>query len=452
MAEMTDELPPGPSLPPVVQTLGFVTRHTGFLERNRRRYGSCFTVRVIGGGPIVMISDPQEIKELMTAPPEVLHPGEGAKVIESVVGPTSVIVLDEDAHLEQRKLMLPPFHGEALQRLSGLIDECCAREVASWPVGSPLALHARLQRVTLEIILRVVFGLEHGEELRAVRDSLSVMLGTGSKPVEVLWSMPALAWTAPARRRRRHMEHADRLIFELVERRRHRGEHGDDVLSMLLSASHEDGTPLTDQELRDELVTTLVAGHETTASQLAWAFSILARTPELTRRLGRELERGEGEPLLKATIQELMRVRPVIPNAEPRVVHQPARIGSRTYPVGVTLFPSAYLLHHDPAIYPDPYSFRPERFLESPPGTYTWLPFGAGRRRCIGASFAMLEMQAVLREALTRFSLAAVGDSPELAARRGITITPSREATVTLTRRAPAGVPRAARVATPAAA
>ena len=239
-----------------------------------------------------MISDPQEIKELMTAPPEVLHPGEGAKVIESVVGPTSVIVLDEDAHLEQRKLMLPPFHGEALQRLSGLIDEYCAREVASWPVGSPLALHARLQRVTLEIILRVVFGLERGEELRAVRDSLSVMLGTGSKPVEVLWSMPALAWTAPARRRRRHMEHADRLIFELVERRRHRGEHGDDVLSMLLSASHEDGTPLTDQELRDELVTTLVAGHETTASQLAWAFSILARTPELTRRLGRGARRA----------------------------------------------------------------------------------------------------------------------------------------------------------------
>ena len=176
---------------------------------------------------------------------------------------------------------------------------------------------------------------------------------------------------------------------------------------MLLSASHEDGSPLSDVELRDELVTTLVAGHETTASQLAWAFSILAGTPELASRLGEELQRGEGEALLKATIQELMRIRPVIPNAEPRVVHRPARIGARTYPVGVTLFPSAYLLHHDPAVYPDPYTFRPERFIESPPGTYTWLPFGAGRRRCIGASFAMLEMQAVLREALKRFSLRA---------------------------------------------
>ena len=447
---MTDELPPGPRLPRVIQTIGFVTRHTAFLERLRRRYGSRFTVRVIGGPPIVMISDPQEIKELMTAPPEVLHPGEGAKVIESVVGPTSVIVLDEDAHLEQRKLMLPPFHGESLQRLSGLIDEYCEREVASWPVGRPLALHERLQQVTLEIILRVVFGLERGEELAAIRDSLRVLLGTGSKPVEILWSMPALAWTAPARRRRRQMEHADRLIFELVERRRARGEQGDDVLSLLLSATHDDGSPMSDQELRDELVTTLVAGHETTASQLAWAFSILARTPELARRLGDELEHGDGEPLLKATIQELMRVRPVIPNAEPRVVHRPVRIGPRTYPVGAVLFPSAYLLHHDPAIYPDPYSFRPQRFMESAPGTYTWLPFGAGRRRCIGASFAMLEMQAVLREALLRFSVEPAGGSRERAARRGITITPANEATVILAERTAARArrdPAAERVA-----
>ncbi len=435
---MTEELPPGPRLPAAVQTLGFVTRHTAFLERCRRRYGSSFTVRVIGGGPIVMISDPQEIKELMTAPPEVLHPGEGAKVIEPVVGPTSVIVLDEDAHLEQRKLMLPPFHGEALQALSGLIDQCCAEEVASWPIGEPLALHGRLQSVTLEIILRVVFGLERGEELQAIRDSLTAMLGTGAKPVEILWTLPALAWTAPARRRRRRLEHADRLIFELVERRRARGEQSDDVLSMLLEARHEDGTPLSDLELRDELVTTLVAGHETTASQLAWAFSILAHTPELARRLGDELQRGEGEPLLKATIQELMRVRPVIPNAEPRVVHKPARVGNRTYPVGVTLFPSAYLLHHDPAIYPDPYSFRPERFIDSPPGTFTWLPFGAGRRRCIGASFAMLEMQAVLREALTRYSLTPAHGAQERAARRGITITPANEATVVLASRSAA--------------
>src|SRR5262249_20538320 len=190
---------------------------------------------------------------------------------------------------------------------------------------------------------------------------------------------------------------ADRLIFELIEQRRDGGRQADDVLSLLLAARHEDGSPLSDLELRDELVTTLVAGHETTASQLAWAFATLARMPELTGALSEELSAGDGEALLKATIEEIMRIRPVLPNAEPRVVKKRVRIGSRAYPAGVTLYPSTYLLHHDPAIYADPYTFRPERFLEKPPGTYTWLPFGAGRRRCIGASFAMLEMQSILR-------------------------------------------------------
>ena len=427
---MIDDLPAGPKLPAAIQTLGYVARPTAFLERARRRYGSRFTVRLVGQRPIVMISDPQELRELMTAPPDVLHPGEGAKVIEPVVGPTSVIVLDEEPHLEQRKLMLPPFHGESLRRLSGLVNEYAVREVYSWPVEEPVELHERLQRVTLEIILRVVFGLERGEQIREIRDSLSVLLGTGAKPSEALWAMPTLAWTPPARRRRRQLANADRLIFGLVEQRRCRGESGDDILSLLLGARHEDGSPLSDMELRDELVTTLVAGHETTASQLAWAFSILAHMPELTSRLGDQLERGDGEALLKATIQEVMRVRPVIPNAEPRVVHKSIRIGPWTYPIGVTLYPSTYLLHHNPAVYADPYTFRPERFIESPPGTYTWLPFGAGRRRCIGASFAMLEMQAVLGAALMSYSFTPDSSANERAARRGIAITPAKRATV----------------------
>jgi cytochrome P450 len=432
---VTDRLPAGPKLPAALQTLGYWTRPTAFLERARRRYGSRFTVRLVGQDAIVMISDPQEIRELMTAPPDVLHPGEGGKVIEPVVGPSSVIVLDEERHLQQRKLMLPPFHGEALQRLSGLIDEFCAREVASWPVGDPVALHPRLQRVTLEIILRVVFGLEEGRQLDAVRDALAALLGTGARPLELLWTLPAMAWTGPARRRVRQQEFADRLIFELVEHRRRGGEQGDDVLSLLLAARHEDGSPLSELELRDELVTMLVAGHETTASQLAWALTILARMPELTAALGDELDQGASETLLKATIQEIMRLRPVLPNAEPRVVNKPVQIGPRLYPVGTTLYPSTYLLHHDSQIYPDPYSFRPERFIEAPPGTYTWLPFGAGRRRCIGASFALVEMQSLLRAVLTNFSLAPTDPSMEGVARRGITITPRRQATVVLTRR-----------------
>jgi cytochrome P450 len=362
-----------------------------------------------------------------------------------------VIVLDEGRHLEQRKLMLPPFHGEALQRLSALIDEFCEREVSGWPLAEPLALHPRLQRVTLDIILRVVFGLEQGDQLEAVRDALTTLLETGTKPLEVLWALPAMAWTGPARRRVRQLELADQLIFELVDQRRQSDEQGEDVLSLLLAAHHEDGSPLSDLELRDELVTTLVAGHETTASQLAWAFAILARRPELTAALGSELDSGEGEALLKATIQEIMRIRPVIPNAEPRVVNKPVRIGPCLYPAGTTLYPSTYLLHHDPAIYPDPYTFRPERFIDQPPGTYTWLPFGAGRRRCIGASFAMLEMQSLLRAALTRFSLAPGSAGIEGVARRGITITPRRQATVALARRSAPGA-AAERTAMPAAA
>jgi cytochrome P450 len=392
-------------------------------------------VRLVGQGAIVLISDPEEVKELLTAPPEVLHPGEGAKVIEPVVGPTSVIVLDEDRHLEQRKLMLPPFHGEALQRLTGLIEQYAEREVASWPVGEPVALHPRLQRVALEIILRAVFGLEEGRQLDAVREALTVLLDLGQNPMSILFTLPALDWTPQAHRQAQRMEHADRLIFELVEQRRRTGEAGDDVLSMLLAAHHDDGTPLNDQELRDELVTTLVAGHETTASQLAWAFSILSWMPDVADALGDELDRGTGEPLLKATIEEIMRVRPVIPNAEPRVVKERCRIGPWEYPTGAVLYPGSYLLHHDPVVYPAPYAFRPERFLDRPPQTYSWLPFGAGRRRCIGASFAMVEMHAVLRMALTRFSMRPAAASREAAVRRGITITPAGQAAVVLSRR-----------------
>ncbi|HYB24653.1 MAG TPA: cytochrome P450 [Solirubrobacteraceae bacterium] len=418
-----------------------MTRPTAFLEGARRRYGPRFTVRLLAQGRIVVIADPQEIKEVLSACPSVLHPGEGAKVIEPVVGSTSVIVLDEDRHLEQRKLMLPPFHGEALQRLTGMIEEFAEREVASWPVGEPIALHPRLQRVALEIILRVVFGVDEGRELDAITEALTVMLDLGQSPAQALMMMPAFAWTPAARRQARRMQEADRILFELVEERRRRGEDRDDVLSMLLAARHDDGTPLSDQELRDELVTALVAGHETTASQLAWAFSILSRMPELTGALGDELSRGAGEELLKSTIQEVMRVRPVIPNAEPRVVKQRCEIGPREYPAGTVLYPSSYLLHHDPAVYPDPYAFVAERFVETPPKTYQWLPFGAGRRRCIGASFAMVEMQAVLRAFLTRYTMRPSLPEPELAVRRGITITPAGQATVVLSNRSTQRVP-----------
>ena len=233
------------------------------------------------------------------------------------------------------------------------------------------------------------------------------------------------------------IDQADALIFELIDERRQRGlPSGEDVLALLLAAEHEDGSPMSPAELRDELMTALVAGHETTASQLAWAFSAAAREPAVLGRLEAELDAGEDEAYLTATINEIMRRRPVLPNAEPRLVKQRVEIGGVSYPPGVVLVVNAHLVHHDPDIYPDPHAFRPERFLEMrTPGTYTWIPFGGGRRRCLGASFALLEMKLVLRAVLERCEIVARRGEPEVARRRSITLSPSRGARVVLRQR-----------------
>jgi cytochrome P450 len=232
-------------------------------------------------------------------------------------------------------------------------------------------------------------------------------------------------------------EEVDRLVFELIDERRADGSEREDVLAMLLAARHEDGSPMSPQELRDELMTLLVAGHETTASELAWAFERLTRTPRVLGRLVEEVDGDDGDAYLTATVQETLRRRPVLPNAAPRLVKQPAEIGGWSYSPGVCVVANAYLLHHDPEIYPDPYDFRPERFLDEPPGTYTWIPFGGGRRRCLGAGFAMLEMKLVLRAVLVRSDVRLAGDRLELSRRRAITLSPRRGAPAVLRERAP---------------
>jgi cytochrome P450 len=411
--------------------MGFWTRPLAFLERNRARYGKRFTIRIPLAPPFVMISDAAEVKEIFTAPPEVLHPGEGAKVLEPVVGTNSILLLDEGRHMEQRKLMLPAFHGEKMTRLSALMAEVAESEVASWPRGAPVELHPRLQRLTLEIILRAVFGLDPGPRLDALRERLSAMLAFGDRAISL---MPPPAESKAARVLERVgpfaafvrlQEEADRLIFELIDERRAEREDRDDILAMLLDARHEDDTPMSEQELRDELMTLLVAGHETTASTLAWVFERLHRYPEVVSTLRDELESGDGDDYLTATIQETLRRRPVLPNSAPRLVKQPVEVGGWSYPEGVCLVPCNYLVHHDPETYPDPYAFRPERFLDAPPGTYTWIPFGGGRRRCLGASFAMVEMKIVMRAVLEACELRPAGDGFEVARRRNITVRPA---------------------------
>ena len=425
-------LPPGPSAPSVIQTIGWWNRPLAYLERNRARFGRRFTIRLLGVPPFGMLADTAEIKEVVTAPADVLHPGEGANILEPVVGKSSVILLDEGAHLSQRKLMLPAFHGEKMEKLSELVAEVTQNEVESWPRETPISLHRRLQSLTLEVILRAVFGLDPGPRLETIRTRLTELLDIGANPLSLIPKLQRAPFgIGPWERFDRLSTETDALIHELIEERRASAEERDDVLSMLLEARHEDGSPMSDIELRDELMTLLVAGHETTASALAWALERIARSPRVGEQLAQAVQ-SDDDAYVMATIQEALRRRPVIPNAAPRLVKKPVTVGGWDYPPDVMLVASAYLVQHDPEIYPDPYEFRPERFLDEGPGTYTWIPFGGGRRRCLGASFAQLEMKLVLKAVFSQAAVRPVQEGMETPRRRAITISPRAGTTIVL--------------------
>jgi cytochrome P450 len=427
-------LPPGPRAPRWVQTLRWWARPVPAFERYRARFGKRFTMHLLAAPPFVILSDPNDVKQVFTAPADVLHPGEGARILEPVIGRNSVILLDEDAHLAQRRLMLPAFHGEQVGRLTELMAEVAAAEVERWPRDEPVALHPRLQALTLEVILRTVFGLDEGERLERLREGLTDVLAIGVSPVSLLPMLQRdIGRFSPWRRFVRTRAAVDAELFALIDERRGDATERDDVLSLLLAARHEDGSPMTPQELRDELMTLLVAGHETTASELAFAFERLVRNPAVLARLTEEIRGGDGEAYLTATVQETLRRRPVLPNAAPRLIMEEIEVGGWRYPKGACLVAHAYLIHHDPAIYPDPYAFRPERFLDQSPGTYTWIPFGGGRRRCLGATFAMVEMKVVLRAVLERAQPRLAGDGRlEISRRRAITLSPRDGAQVVL--------------------
>ena len=425
-------LPPGPRVAPL-NLLGWTLRPVPFMERCRARYGDRFTVDMgPPEGKWIFLTQPDEIREMFSVPADVLHPGEGARVLEPIVGPRSVLLLDGAEHLAQRKLMLPAFHGERMRALTAAMEEIAEREVATWRPGEPFALHTRTQALALEIILRAVFGLSAGARLDALRTKLKQLLDLGASPVTLL---PMLhrrvgrltTWARFVDVR----DEADALILEQIEARRRAGDDGDDVLTMLLAARDEDGNPMTDRELRDELVTLLVAGHETTASELSWAFEQLVRTPDVLERVTRaSLE--DDTAYLEATVKEILRRRPVLPIAGPRRIKQDVEIGGRVYPAGPAFTACIYLVHHDPRIYPEPYAFRPERFLDGNPGKFSWIPFGGGVRRCLGASFAQLEMRIALRAILSQVEVASALEGREGIGRRAITLSPRRGTPVTV--------------------
>ncbi len=420
-----------------MQTLGWWSRPTGFLDQSRRRYGKRFTIRLAAQDPFVVISDPAEIKQVFTAPPDVLHPGEGTRILEPIVGPNSILLLDEGPHMTQRKLVLPAFHGERMRGLEPMMVEVTREQIHSWPKGESAPIHPRMQSLTLEVILAAVFGVRSSERLGPLRQALTEMLDFGANPLSLIPpARRAPFGRGPWARFLGIRARTDALIYAEIRERRERGdEGGSEIINSLIGASREDGTPMSDVEIHDELLTLLVAGHETTATQLAFTLERLTREPRVLRNLVEAVDEGDGDPYLTAVIRESLRLRPVLLNAAPRTVKKPIEIGGIEYRPRVHMLASAWLVQHDPDIYPDPYAFKPERFLDTDPGTYSWIPFGGGRRRCVGASFAQLEMAIVLRELLRTTEIATRSKRPEPTRRRAITATPARGAETILTTR-----------------
>ena len=417
-------LPPGPRAPAAVQTARLVARPVQFFESCRRRYGETFTARVLRAGPMVFVSDPQSLKRLFGADRQnTIAPGRNV-VLAPVLGLRSLLLLEGEEHLRRRKLMLPPFHGDRMRAYEEAIAEATERELASWPIGRTFRLHPAMQRITLEVILRAVFGVDDDERRRALRGNLVGILTTTRSPRAIGLTIARLSRLPGYRRVARMLEDTDRLLLSEIAERRADPEldSRQDILSLLVAARFDDGTQMSDGELRDQLMTLLMAGHETTATALAWAFDLLFRAPDKLERLRAELAEG-GHEYLDAVIEETLRVRPVVPFIG-RQLHAAADLAGHELPAGTVVMPAIYLVHTRGDLYPDPHAFRPERFLNGGPDTYAWIPFGGGTRRCIGAAFAQFEMRVVLATVLRGTRLRPATPRPEGIVRRNVTLSP----------------------------
>jgi cytochrome P450 family 135 len=423
-------MPPGPRLPRAVQTFAFIFLPVPWIEGCRRRYGDIVTMGTWFDRRFVMVFSPQDVKQLFRGSPEQLRAGEANAPLGPVVGERSVLLLDGAEHLRHRRLMLPSFHGERMRAYEAVMRETADRAIDAWPVGEPFKLHPWMQSVTLDVIMRAVFGVEAGPRQEELKRRLRAMVDPVGTRLGILM-MVLSGGRAGTRRFKEFQERrrlVDDLIFAEIERRRAEPdlESREDVFSMLLLARDEDGRALTDQELRDELLTLLVAGHETTSTGLAWAFELLLRNPHVLERLQASLAEGD-QTYLEAVVKETLRLRTVVPGVGRVVRGEPFELGGYLIPPGTEINPSITAIHRRADCYPEPAEFRPERFIgPDAPDTYTWLPFGGSTRRCLGASFAMFEMQIVIRRVLERSRLEAVGGRPEKRLRKGVTIVPKR--------------------------
>jgi cytochrome P450 family 135 len=421
----TATLPPGPSATVLRQSLAWGFRPRPYLDAAQREYGDMFTVRLAQVGPVVMLAHPDMVKDVFTGDPAVFHAGEANVVLRPALGRNSILLLDDAQHMRQRKVLLPPFHGERMQRYGDLMREIAEQDIATWPRGVAFRLHRHTQDVTLRIIVRAVFGVTDEARSQRLHDTLKRFMEWGTNPVQAMY----LGFMGVDRVERNRLfmgarAKVDKVVYDEIRQARGRTdlEEREDILSLLLQARHEDGSPMSDEELRDELMTLLVAGHETTATSLAWAIERLVRHPQAMERLTAEAADG-GTEYAEAVTKETLRMRPVIPIVA-RLLKRDAEIGGRLLPEGAIVAPNIYLVQHREDVYPEPRRFRPERFLEGQGGTYSWFPFGGGVRRCIGASFAMYEMRIVLQAIVRSVALRAAQEASEPVGRRSITLTP----------------------------
>jgi cytochrome P450 len=428
--ELPAGLPPGSELPRSRQTARWLSRPVEFLESLQRRHGDVFTIHLLQERPWLMVSDPDLIKQIFTAPADVLHAGEQKRILEPILGPASVLLSDGEAHVRRRKLMLPAFHATHMPLYEATMRAAADAEVRRWPLGAVVPAAPRMGAVALEVIVRTVFGASGGERVACLREALERLMDHVASRRSAL-----VAFGDRSRLRddrfaelRDLLARVDELVFAEIAARRRPGEPGDDMLSLLLEARHEDGSPIADRELRDELMTLVVAGHETTATSLAWALERLVRNPDALAGAATEAAAGGGH-YIDAVVRETLRIRPAF-MAVPRLVRKSFRLGGRLVPEGVAVTPAIPLVHRRPDVYPNPEAFRPERFLDRQPGTYTWIPFGGGVRRCIGAGFAMLQMRIVLSVLLARATLRPTGAAPEAARRKLLVMAPAGGARV----------------------
>ena len=451
--------PPGPRLSRTLQTLGWLHQPTRVMDRCRERYGDVFRLdliaRAVSGpgatrdeGSWVFLADPDDVRRVFTADPRRVLTGETNTFLEALVGPRSILVLDEPDHMAQRRLLLPPLHGDRVRSYGELMSDVARAEVARWPRGEPFPLWPRMQAITLEVIARTVFGVSQPGRLDHLQGLLRTMLNrmTSRRWLLTQALRASVAGPQPPRAELPGSVHSlvapvDEFLYDELRRRRTVPdlESRDDILSLLVQARYEDGSTMSDHELRDELITLLIAGHESTATALAWAFERLLRFPDKLERLRAEAH-TDRDDYADAIVKETLRLRPVL-TIVLRKLAEPMALGGYELPAGTWLAPCAYLIHRREDVYPEPLRFLPERFLEQPAGTYTWLPFGGGVRRCLGASFAQLEMKQVLRAVATHADLRPAEARSEGIASRFITLAPSRGARVVMER---ALVPRSA--------